>query len=319
MSTTFQIVTEGRVYIFSRRELKFQVAIEKAHKVLRGESKGESGKEYLSTAMKFISLTTDSTSTFDAVHKRLAEKWLLRDDVVKPFGVRLENLRFVCTFDLDQDLFTYSDVFTEEHIYYRDSYVRAVDVPYWEPYENRLFSIGDTTVVLHQDLQTALKIAKDEAKENSKLMNQGDRTVQRTYLLLSVRHMMVCHFNATGKFLYTAPTVLMDGLTLPSPTAITLLLQALKPSRPPPRTPVHDLPLEIQDRILEHVSKGPVEAARLGCFLGLGSPFTWMRAVDWPRRGGPIKLFISPSHRHENTPVESKIYFGDVFSGVSYR
>lgn len=111
----------------------------------------------------------------------------------------------------------------------------------------------------------------------------------------------------------------MDGVTLPSPTAISLLLQALPPSRPPTQTPVHDVPLEIQDRILEQVSKAPIEAARLGCVLGLGSPFAWMRAFDWPRRGGPIELFVSPSHRHENTPVESKIYFGDIFSGVSYR
>ncbi|RDL33343.1 Uncharacterized protein BP5553_08782 [Venustampulla echinocandica] len=390
MSTTFQIVTEGRVYVFSRRELKFEVTIEKAHKLLRGTSK--------------------------------AEKWLLRDDVVKPFGDRRQNLRFVCTFNLDQDLLSYSDetghiqlplarlreldsdplqrseftpfeivsppkldlaefpppyqkpstpirerclalssrvlldfadqwrhilrssyaestfrrlakaivsiatndfrvdeVFTKQHIDFRSFYITVLDVPSWEPYERHLFSIGGTTVVLHQDLQTALKIAKDEARESRKVMNPSDGTEQRTYLLLSVRHMLVCHVDSTGTFSYTAPTTLMDGLTLPSPSAINLLLQALSPSRPPAHTPVHSLPLEIQDRILERVSEGLVEAARLGCVLGLGSPFTWMRAVDWPRRGGPVELFISPSHRNEYSPVESKICFGDVFSGVSYR
>ena len=173
-------------------------------------------------------------------------------------------------------------------------------------------------VILHQDLQTALKTAKDEAKESNKLMNQGDPTEQRTYLLLSVRQMSVCHVDSTGNFLYTAPTTLMDGRTLPSPSAINLLLQALSPPRPPLRTPVHNLPLEIQDQILKHVSAGPIEAARLGCVLGLGSPYTWMRAVDWPRRGGPVELLTSPSHRTESTPVESKICFRDVFSGVSY-
>lgn len=111
----------------------------------------------------------------------------------------------------------------------------------------------------------------------------------------------------------------MNGLTLPSPSAVKLLLQVLSPPWPPLRTPIHNLPLEIQDRILEHVSEGSVEAARLGCILGLGSPFTWIRAVDWQKRGGPVELLISPSHRTEFTPVESKIYFWDVFSGVSYR
>ena len=178
---------------------------------------------------------------------------------------------------------------------------------------------GGTTVILHQDLQTALKISKGEAKKSSKVMSLGNRTKQRTYLLLSVRHMLVCDADSTGTLSYTAPTTLMDGLTPPSPSAINLLLQALSLSQPQPCTPVHNLPLEIQDRILEHVSEGPVEAARLGCVLDLGSPFIWMRAVDWPRRGGPVELLISPSHRHESTPIESKICFGDVFSGVSYR
>ncbi|KAK0101800.1 hypothetical protein ONS95_006950 [Cadophora gregata] len=331
MSTTFQIVIEGRVYIYSRRELKFEIAIAIAHKVLQGQSKD---------------------STFDALYKGIAEKWLLRGDIVKPFGVRLENLRFVCTFDLDQDLFTYTDVsghiqlplarfrepnsnppersefipvetkippqlslkefpppyhkplisipkrrlafsqriisnfadqwrhvlrstyadstfrrlaraivsiatndfrieevFTEQHISFRDSYVTPLDVPHWEPYGNPVFNIGDTTVVLHQDLQTALKMAKDEAEENSKLLSSGKHPVQRTYLLLSVRHMMVCHVNATVAFLCTAPTVLMDGLSLPSISAITLLLQALSPRQAPPHTPVHNLPVEIQDQI----------------------------------------------------------------------
>lgn len=368
-------------------------------------------------------LTIYPASTFDVLHKGLAKKWLLRDDVVKPFGDRCQSLRFVCSFNLDEDLLSYSDesghiqlplarlrepgsdplqrseftpfeipsppqldlaefpppyqeppstpiperrlafssrvfsdfahqwrhilrssyaestfrrlakavvsiatddfrvdeLFMRQHIPLSNPYVTVVDVPFWQPYERHLFSIGGTTVVLHQDLHTALQIAKDEARESSRLMNPGERIEQRTYLLLSVRHMLVCYVDSTGTFSHTAPTTLMDGLTPPPPSAMNLLLQTLSPSRPSPRTPVHNLPLEIQDQILEHVSEGPVEAARLGCVLGLGSPFTWMRAVDWPRRGGPVVLFSSPSHRTETSPVESKIYFGDVFSGVSYR
>ncbi|TVY51842.1 hypothetical protein LCER1_G007749 [Lachnellula cervina] len=373
-----------------------------AHKLLQGKSEA---------------------SAFDALHKGMDKaRWLLRDDVVKPFGDKRQNLAFVCTFNLDQDILYYSDesghiqlplarlrepgsqpvqrsefipfeiisppqldlawfpppyqkpsmpiperhfafssrilsdfahqwrhilrtsyadstfrrlakaiisiatndfrvdeVFETQHINFRSSYVTVLDVPFWEPYESHMFSIGGTTVVLHQDLRTALKLAKQEANETSNVRNAGDRTVQRIYLLSSVRHMLVCHVDSTGTFSYTAPTTLMDGHTPPSPSAINLLLQALSPSRSQTHAPIYNLPLEIQDRILEHVSKAPVQAARLGSVLGLGSPFTWMRAVDWPRRGGPIELSISPSHRHENTPVESKICFGDVFSGVSYR
>jgi hypothetical protein len=373
-------------------------------------------------------LTTYSASAFDALFRGSDYKWLLRDDVVKPFGDIRQNLRSVCTFNLDQDLLSYSDYSDESghiqipltrlrkpssdplrvrlseftpfeitsppqldlaefsppyqkpstpiperrlafssrvlsdfadqwrHILrssYADSTFRRLakavvsiatydfrvcelsmmlpstfcismgstvhQVPFWEPYERHLFSIGGTTVVLHQDLQTALKIAREEAKESSKVRTPSDRTEQRTYLLLSVRHMLVCHVDSAGTFSYTAPVTFMDGLTQPSPSAINLLLQALSPSRPQPRTPVHNLPLEIQDQILQHVSEGPVEAARLGCVLGLGSPFTWMRAVDWPRRGGPVKLLTSPWYRTESTPVDSQIYFGNVFSGVGYQ
>ena len=215
--------------------------------------------------------------------------------------------------------FRIEEVFERQHIFFRNTYVTPLDVPDWELNENAIFYVGDTMVVLDQDLKIALKIAKDAANIASQVVISDDRITQRTYLLLSVRHIMVCHVNASGNFLCTAPTIFMDGLSQPSRTSISLLLQALSPSRPPPHTPVHDLPLEIQDRILEHVSKAPIEAARLGCILDLGSPIVWMRAVDWPRRGGPIELFVSPSHRHENTPVESKIYFRDIFSGVSYR
>lgn len=247
-----------------------------------------------------------------------ADQWrhILRSSYAESTFRRLARaVVSIATYDFRVD-----EVCTRQHIYFRSSYVTVLDVPSWEPYERHLFSIGGTTVVLHQDLQTALKIAKDEAKESSRVMNPGDRTKQRTYLLLSVRHMLVCHVDSAGTFSYTAPITLMDGLTLPSPSAINLLLQALSPSRPPPpRTPVHNLPVEIQDRILEFVSEGSFEAARLGCILGLGSPFPWMRAADWPRQGGPVQLFISPSHRTEFSPVESKICFGDVFSGVSYR
>lgn len=214
--------------------------------------------------------------------------------------------------------FTVDEISTSQQIDFRSSYVTILDVPSWTPYSCNLLDIRGTVVVLHQDLQTALKITIDDAKDSNKAIDLS-YCKNRTYLLLSIRHMLVCYANSTGDLFYTEPTTLMDGLTLPSSSAINLLFQALSPTRPLPYTPIHYLPLEIQDRILEFVSEGSVEAARLGCALGLGSTFSWMRAIDWPRRGGTVELFISPSHRNEFNAVESKIFFGDVFSGVSYR
>ena len=199
-------------------------------------------------------------------------------------------------------------------------YASVVYVPSWEPYSDHVFRVGGTIVVLDQDLQSALKIARFDLKERAEAIIPGDRKEQKTYLLLSIRHVMLCHVDSTDKFSYTAPIPFMNGSSPPFPDAIRLLLQALSPAfPPPPGTPVHSLPLEIQDRILEHVSKGPVEAARLGCLWGLGSPFLWQKRVDWPRQGGPLALLTSPTHRSPGTAVEFKIYFGDTFSGVSYR
>ncbi len=55
-------------------------------------------------------LTTYSAFTFDALYNGIAKTWLLRDDVAKAFGERLQNLRFVCTLDLDQNILCYSDM-----------------------------------------------------------------------------------------------------------------------------------------------------------------------------------------------------------------
>lgn len=394
----------GCVYAFNRRELKFERIMEMVLARLQGISKSKSMLACLPGSSNSLhSLTMREDDRFNALHKGIAEKWVLRDETVKLFGDKRKNLRFVCSFDLDQDILYYSDetcgyghiqiplsrfrdskhgpvqaseftpfelsspsplnltefsppfkepstpisdrrlqfasrilsdfahqwrhvlrscyvdptfrrfaraivsiatytfqvdeVSISQHISFRSSYVTIVDVPVWEPYEHHILRIGGTTVVLDQDLQSALNIAREDAKVLRGTGSKEPTAAQaNTYLLLSVRHMMACHVDSTGNFSYTAPTTLL-----------------------PPRTPVHHLPLEIQDRILEQVSEGPIEAARLGCLLELGSPFTWMRFRDPPRRGGAVELFISPSHRYENSPVESKICFGDDFSGLSYR
>ncbi|TVY23756.1 hypothetical protein LHYA1_G007433 [Lachnellula hyalina] len=89
MSTTFQIIFEGRVYVYTRRILGFEDVIGKAYRLLQGTSKG--------------------ASAFDALHQGIATKWILQDDVVKPFGDKRQLLTFVCSFNLDRDVLCYSD------------------------------------------------------------------------------------------------------------------------------------------------------------------------------------------------------------------
>jgi hypothetical protein len=161
----------------------------------------------------------------------------------------------------------------------------------------------------------------DRENENGNVDGIGSArpSTYNAYLLFSVRHIILCHVDGKGALLYTARAAFLNGIDAPSSAAIVLLLQGLSFTFPPPRTWVHNFPIEIQDRILEYVSEGPIEAARLGCLLNLGSPFGWMRTKDETRMRGHIERHECYTHRSEATPVESQIWFGETFSGVTYK
>ena len=65
--------------------------------------------------------------------------------------------------------------------------------------------------------------------------------------------------------------------------------------------------------IVENVSTGPVEAARIGCLLALGSAFRWQSGGHMIKRQGvlaPKRLDFS---------VESEIWLDGTLSGLVYR
>lgn len=78
-------------------------------------------------------------------------------------------------------------------------------------------------------------------------------------------------------------------------------------------TPVHNLPVEIQDMVLKQVSVGPVEAARVGCKLALGSTFSWATGDHRIERQA-VFSFRSPC-----SYVESQIRFDGFSSGLVYK
>ena len=139
------------------------------------------------------------------------------------------------------------------------------------------------------------------------------------YLLLSVQNVALCHQSRDGTFSYTTPHLLLNGKDTPSAAGIKLLLQgmACAAARPPP-TRLHKLPPEIQDHILQGVSEGPIEPARFGCVMGLGSTYNWLRN-DTSRTGGPIERLENSRTRQQDTPVETRISFGGTFSGLGYN
>lgn len=88
----------------------------------------------------------------------------------------------------------------------------------------------------------------------------------------------------------------------------------LNPAKSQP-TMLHTLPLEIQSRVLYKYStiSSPVVSAKLGCELGLGSPFLWFD------RDMKIGVQTNKTHRGETSPIESQIFFSGIMSGLSYK
>ncbi|KAH6665408.1 hypothetical protein B0J14DRAFT_606075 [Halenospora varia] len=177
------------------------------------------------------------------------------------------------------------------HTHERGPYVWIHDLPSWPPFGDRFVRFGYTTVVLDQDLEHAMALAREDIKKNK--TRDADRVTNAppnmfcVYILLSLRHIVLCYVDDQGVFSYTAPTAFIDGIDAPSSAAVVLLLKGLSFAFPPPRTWIHNFPIEIQDRILEH--------------------------------GGPIERHESPTHRSAATPVETQIWFKKTFSGLAYR
>ncbi|PVI02626.1 hypothetical protein DM02DRAFT_653291 [Periconia macrospinosa] len=109
----------------------------------------------------------------------------------------------------------------------------------------------------------------------------------------------------------TKPKRLFDGTQPPSNEAIDLLLEATQTR--PPTTLMHKLPIELQDMILNKVSAGPIESAKVGCMLNTGSVFTW--------KCGDRDIEREEGRRNRTpwTPVESHIWFGNYSSGIAYK
>ena len=109
---------------------------------------------------------------------------------------------------------------------------------------------------------------------------------------------------------YTEPKRLFDGTHPPSGEGVELLLQVTQISSP---SALHKLPIELQDTILDRVSAGPIENARVSCLLNAGSAFTW--------KYGNRDVVREKGHRSRTpwTPVESNIWFSDHHSGLAYK
>lgn len=185
--------------------------------------------------------------------------------------------------------------------------VGVLDLPEWEPLPMQTVRLGRVWLTASQNPAASIPLIREHLETRQ---DKGLVRADSVYLILSLRHVILCRGNR-DRLEWTRPEPFLNGTSSYSDRALDLLLWAVSPD--PPRTSLHQLPVEIQDRILRHVSQGPIEAARVGCALGLGSLFLW--------KDGEMRIDLErvQTGRNPFSPVESQIWFDDHMSGISYK
>jgi hypothetical protein len=168
-------------------------------------------------------------------------------------------------------------------------------LPMWDAIKDSDCFVGDVKILMCDDIEDGYDLAMAEAAK-WKWRYSGTRP---HFLILSIQHVMLARVNSPEIILYTKPEPLFLGNDVPpSLIAIDYLLYASENARPYIPTRLLDLPLEIQDCILEQSCEVGVLAGQIGCTLGLGSLFLWKH------RGRPVFLLSSdPSKDAKNLPV----------------
>ncbi|KAF2472128.1 uncharacterized protein BDR25DRAFT_366887 [Lindgomyces ingoldianus] len=186
-------------------------------------------------------------------------------------------------------------------------------LPEWDPFDSHFTRVGQLWVAMSQDLKGGLSLVRRHISTktgNAPNSYPQSADVVDTYLILSVRHIILCRAGR-DKVEWTQPEPCFNGVDSLSGQALDMLLSATSTS--PCQTPIHNLPTEIQNKIIQYTSQGSVEAARMGCILGLGLPFLW--------KDGDLPLEREEAHRNrsEITPAESQLWFDGYMSGISYK
>ncbi|KAF2835300.1 hypothetical protein M501DRAFT_462415 [Patellaria atrata CBS 101060] len=202
----------------------------------------------------------------------------------------------------------------------RGVHVWITQLPAWKPFEADVVRVGNVCVVLYQAIQEGLSIVQQHVSSQKFSNTESPSTTdsgetQAHYMILSIRHIMLCYATGPDLFQHTAPEPLFNGdygIGPPSDLALDYLTWATASARPSILTPLRSLPIEVQDIILNYISVGTVVAAKVGCLLGLGSLFLW--------KDGPLKVALQERYliRHSGSSVESEVWFGEHRSGIVY-
>lgn len=196
----------------------------------------------------------------------------------------------------------------------RGVHVWITQLPSWEPLKTEIARIGNVYIVLCQEIQEGLSTAKRHLSSLD-LKTVDAAKSAANYMVLSVKHIMLCRASSPTSLVNTAPEPLFNGRYCsesPSDLALDYLIWATASTRPLIVTPLQSLPVEVQDMVLNYVSVGTVDAAKVGCLLGIGTPFLW--------RDDSLRITLEERHviRPSGSSVESQVWFSEHKSGVVY-
>ncbi|EEP81147.1 predicted protein [Uncinocarpus reesii 1704] len=193
--------------------------------------------------------------------------------------------------------------------------VRLEHLPSWEPFQSDYIRLERVTVIFCQHLTHAPALVQEDVWSHFDPIspNPSPPCKHINYLVLSVKELFMCTVcvQSLHGTLRTEPQPFLNGTDMPPRQSIGLAVSATAPSLQMLR--LHLLPVEIQQLILSRVSLGPIEPARLGCMLSLGSPFRWLDG------GRPIQRQEVLTTKPTKIPVESHIQFDGDHSGVAYK
>lgn len=174
--------------------------------------------------------------------------------------------------------------------------------------------LGRVVIIFSARLEDAARLVQDHYMQGiGKNTHQPSPFPEIIYVVTTLRAIQVFKKTQTTTEATFAVSFLYDDGTV-SPIAVRWLLNAIHGHWYPLTTPIHPLPIEIHELILDHASTCDIDRAVYASLLGIGMPFNWTSGNI------PLKHLELLNIRHINgIHPEQRLMFWDEYMGLSYQ
>jgi hypothetical protein len=190
------------------------------------------------------------------------------------------------------------------------------DAPQWQGYNLPTIPFENGFLIIQTDILKGLDRVK-----NHRHLGHSPAVLKKDqvhYMLFSARHIILCTIVEDNQLFYTQPVEFLTGLDSPSTLALDIFLYGISSisskTKLNTKTRLHNLPLELQDLVLDHIQP-PLERAQVGYLIDLGSTFKWRE------QGVEIELAQKPLpwSRTDPNPKRTELFLDDDKLGLGYR